>query len=184
VRVVEGELLDALDEEIRDSMGLVTESQYRELFGRYITQVSSWVKGEKVRNRVTGEYEPPDEERMVETEKIVMPGREDAPVFRRGLISAIGAYRLDHPDATEMDFSAVFPDLFRRLRDHYYEERKRQLRHAKENLLRWFSDERDSLDPRARREVERTLVGLRDRYAYCEACAEDAVRFLLRRRYE
>jgi predicted Ser/Thr protein kinase len=184
VRVVESELLDELDEEIRDSMGLVSEGQYRELFGRYITQVSSWVKGERVRNRVTGEYERPDEARMEETERILMPEREDRTAFRRGLIAAIGAYRLDHPDDAELDFALVFPDLFRRLRDHYYEERKRQLRLAKENLLRWLSDERGQLDERTRREVERTLVTLRERHGYCEHCAEDAVRFLLNSRYD
>ena len=184
VRVAEAEVLDALDEEIRDSMGLVTEGQYRELFGRYITQVSSWVKGEKVRNRVTGEYEKPDEGRMEETERILMPEREDRTSFRRGLISSIGAYRLDHPDQGEIDFSVVFPDLFRRLRDHYFEERKRQLRLAKENLLRWLSDERASLDERTRRDVEGTLTTLRERHGYCEHCAEEAVRFLLRSRYD
>jgi predicted Ser/Thr protein kinase len=185
VRVAEAEVLDRLDEEIRDSMGLVTEGQYRELFGRYITQVSSWVKGEKVRNRVTGEYEKPDEGRMEEMERILMPEREDRSSYRRSLISNIGAYRLDHPDEQgEIDFALVFPDLFRRLREHYYEERKRQLRLAKENLLRWLSDERGQVDEKTRREVERTIVTLRERHGYCEHCAEDAVRFLLRRRYD
>lgn len=184
VRDVESRLLDRLDEEIRDSMGLVSETQYRELFGRYITQVSSWVRGEKVRNRVTGEYERPDEERMEEIERILMPAREDRSVFRRGLISAIGAFRLDHPGETELDFAAVFPDLFRHLRDHSHVERKRQLKLAKENLLRWLSDEREQLDERARREVERALAALRENHGYCEHCAEDAVRFLLRKRYE
>jgi serine protein kinase len=183
VRVAEAEVLDALDEEIRDSMGLVSEGQYRELFGRYITMVSSWVKGERVRNRVTGEYERPDEARMEEMERIVMPEREDRAAFRRSLIAGIGAYRLDHPDQ-EIDFSTVFPDLFRRLRDHYFEERTRQLRLAKENLLRWLSDERQQLDERTRRDVERTLGTLRERHGYCEHCAEDAVRFLLRSRYD
>ena len=50
VRVVEAEYLDAIDEEIRDSMGLVSETQYRELFERYVTLVSHWVKGERLRN--------------------------------------------------------------------------------------------------------------------------------------
>jgi predicted Ser/Thr protein kinase len=184
VRVVEAEYLDVIDEEIRDAMGFVSEAQYREVFGRYVTQVSHWVKGERLRNAVTGEYEPADERRMAELERIVMPPGDDPREFRRGLISSIGAFRLDHPDAAEIEYVAIFPDLFRRLRDHYYEERKRELRRSREDVLRYLSDERASLDERARRRVEETLRNLRDRYGYCEACAQDAVLFLLRRRYD
>ena len=158
VRVAEAEYLDALDEEIRDSMGLVAEGQYRELFARHVALVSHWVQGEKVRDRVTGAFAPPDEERMVELERILMPPGEDRAAFRRGLISAVGAFRLDHPDVAEIDYPAIFPDLFRRLRDHYFDERKRQLHRATEDVLRYLSDGRSSLDERARRQVEGTLA--------------------------
>jgi predicted Ser/Thr protein kinase len=184
VRVVEAEVLDAIDEEIRDSMGLVSEGQYRELFGRYVALVSHWVRDEKIRNPVTGEYAPADEGRMVELEKVLMPEGESRTAFRRGLIAAVGAFRLDHPDAAEIDYVAIFPDLFRRLREHTYEERRRELGRATESLLRYLSDERASLDEKARRQVERTLASLRDRYGYCEECARDAILFLTRRRYE
>ena len=184
VRVVEAEYLDTIDDEIRDAMGLVSEAQYRELFERYVTLVSHWVKGERVRNALTGEYEPPDEHRMAELEKIVMPTGDDRKEFRRGLISSVGAFRLDHPDAAAIDYQAIFPDLFRRLRDHFYEERKRQLRRSREDVLRYLSDERGTLDEKARRRVEDTLRNLRERYGYCESCAQDAVLFLLRRRYD
>lgn len=184
VRVAEADYLDAIDDEIRDAMGLVSESQYLDVFERYLTLVSHWVKGEKVRNPVTGEYGPADEKRMAETEAIVKPPAEDRRDFRRGLASAVGAYRLDHPDAATIDYVAIFPDLFRRLKDHFYDERKRQLRRSREDVLRYLSDERGSLDERARRHVEDTLRNLRERYGYCEACAQDAILFLLRRRYE
>jgi predicted Ser/Thr protein kinase len=184
VRVVEAEYLDTIDDEIRDAMGLVSETQYRDLFERYVTLVSHWVKGERLRNPVTGEYETPDEHRMAEIEKLVMPQGEDRKEFRRGLISAVGAFRLDHPDAASIEYPAIFPDLFRRLRDHFFEERKRQLRRSREDVLRYLSDERGSLDEKARRRVEDTIRNLRERYGYCEACAQDAVLFLLRRRYD
>ena len=104
-----------------------------------------------MRNRVTGVYEPPDEERMVDFEKIVMPEDEDRGDFRRSFMSSVGAHRLDHPDEKEIDYPTIFPDLFRKLRDHYFEERKRQLKHNKENVLRYLSDERQGLDAKARK---------------------------------
>jgi len=184
LRVVEGEVLDAVEEEIRDSMGLVSESQYRELFERYVTQVSSWVKGEKIKNRITGEYQAPDDDRMAEVEAIVMPPGEDRANFRRSLIASIGAFRLDHPDDQAIDYRAIFPDLFRRLRVHSYEERKRQLRRSKEDLLRYLSDDRAGLDERTRKQVQETLQHMRERYGYCDHCAQEAILFLLRRRYD
>jgi predicted Ser/Thr protein kinase len=181
--VAEEDLLDQLDEEIRDSMGMVSASQYRELFDRYLAMVSSWVKGERIRNRVTGEYEPPDENRMAEFERIVTSSEENRSEFRRSLIAAVGAFRVDHPGA-EVDTAAIFPDLFRRLREHYFEERKREISRGKEHLLKYIAGDAAGLDDRARRDVERTLATLRERYGYCEHCGRDAVFFLLRRRYE
>ena len=165
-------------------MGLVSEAQYRELFVRYVTLVSHWVKGERLKNAVTGEYEAADEQRMAELEKIVMPAGQDLREFRRGLISAIGAFRLDHPDAAPIDYAAIFPDLFRRLRDQSHEERKRQLRRSREDVLRYLSDERSGLDDRARGRVEETLRAMRERYGYCPHCAQHALLFLMRSRYE
>ncbi len=146
--------------------------------------VSHWVKGEKIRNRVTGELAPPDEERMAELERIVMQPGEDRNGFRRGLIATVGAFRLDHPDPAPIDYGAIFPDLFRRLRDHTFEERRRQLHRSKEQLLRYLSDERASLDDRSLRQLEGTLANLRERYGYCQHCAQDAILYLMRRRYE
>jgi len=180
----EDALLDRLDEEIRDSMGMVSAAQYRELFDRYLALISSWVKGERIRNRVTGAYEQPDEGRMADFERIVAAPEEGRAEFRRSLIAAVGAHRVDHPDSDEIDVAAIFPEHFRRLRDHYYQERKQELARNKENLLRHLTGEGGPQDERVRREVEQTLRTMQERYAYCPACAREAVLFLLRRRYQ
>lgn len=182
VRTVEAEYLDRVDVEVRESMGLVSEGQYKELVERYIQNVSHWVRGEKMRNRVTGAMERPDERQMGEVEDIIMPIGEDPEEFRRGLIASIGAHRLDNPDA-EIDYSRIFPDIFKRLRDHYFEERRRQLRKYKENVLKYLSEERGLLTPREQAQVESTLKTMRERYGYCDACAKDAINFLMKKRY-
>jgi hypothetical protein len=48
-----------------------------------------------------------------------------------------------------MDYARIFPDLFRRLRAHFFEERKRALSRGAENVLKALSDERGR-SPRAR----------------------------------
>ncbi len=182
VRVVESDYLDLIDEEIRDSMGLVSERQYQDLFGRYVAHVSSNLKGERMRNRVTGEYEQADEELMAQTEAIVMSRGQDRREFRRSLISSVGAYRLDHPDS-DIEYALIFPDLFRHLRDHYFDERKRTLRRNKENVLKYLSEDRDSLLERDRQQVEEMLQSMKARFHYCEHCAKDTILFLMRKRY-
>ncbi len=182
VRVVQGEFLERVDTEVRESMGLISENQYEDLFARYVQNVSHWVKGERMRNRITGEFEKPDEQHMAEMEGIIMPRSEDSGEFRRGLIGSIGAAKLDNPDLA-IDYMRIFPDVFRRLRDHFFEERKRVLRRNKENILKHLSDERGTLTSKERTQVEETLSAMKQRYGYCEDCAKDTILFLMRERY-
>jgi len=182
VRLVEAEYLDLIDEEIRDSMGLISETQYKEMFERYILCVSHWVKGEKLRNRVTGEYERPSEAVMSEMEAVVMPPEENRAEFRRGLIAAVGAYKLDHPQEA-VDYVRAFPELFRRLRDHYLDERKKTLRKNTERVLAYLAGDRKMLLPRDLVLVEDTLKAMRERHGYCDACAQEAILLLMKKRY-
>src|SRR5262249_56796307 len=69
IYVVRERYLDLVDDEVRSSMGLVEEQQYTQLFERYVTNISHWVKKEKVRNAITGKMEDPDEDLMNEVEK-------------------------------------------------------------------------------------------------------------------
>ena len=135
-----------------------------------------------MRNKVTGEMERPDEDLMVQTEAIVLSGGEERREFRRALISAIGAHRIDHPDG-DMDYSQIFPDLFRKLRDHFFDERKRTLRKNAEKVLRYLGDERGQLSTREQQQVTETLRGMQEKYGYCEHCAKDGIVLLLAKRY-
>jgi serine protein kinase len=182
VRVAELEYLEAVDAEVRESMGLISEGQYVDLFERYIQHVSHWVKNEKLRNRITGEMERPDEKRMTEMESIVMPRGDDPGDFRRGLIAQVGAHKLENPEGP-MTYPRIFPDLFRRLRGYFFEERKRALRKNSENVLRALSDERAALSTRELQAVDTTLATMRDRFGYCDLCAKEAILFLTRKRY-
>ena len=120
--------------------------------------------------------------RMAELEAIIMPKGEDSGEFRRALIAQIGAHKLDHPDA-EMDYARIFPDLFKHLRSHFFEERKRILWKNKENILKYLSDDRPTLSAKEASQVESTLKNMSSRYGYCESCAKDAILFLMRKRY-
>ena len=119
---------------------------------------------------------------MAQTEAIVMAGSEDRREFRRGLISAVGAFRLEHTEG-EIDYSQIFPDLFRRLRDHFFDERRRTLRKNAEKVLRYLGDERSQLSSKEQQQIQETLQAMKDRYGYCEHCAKDGIVLLLAKRY-
>ncbi|MDP3157911.1 MAG: serine protein kinase PrkA [Archangium sp.] len=182
VRIVENDYLDVVDREVRDSMGLVSEAQYVELFERYVQTVSAWIKGERVQNKHSGAQEKPNETSLAEFEGYVMPKGEDATGFRRALISTVGAWRIDNPEIP-VDYARIFPDLFKRLSDHFYEERKRQLKHNVENILKVLSDERGSLSPKELAQVKKTMDEMVARFGYTQASAKDAIVFLVRKRY-
>ena len=182
VRIVESDYLDVVDREVRESMGLVSEAQYVELFERYVQTVSAWIKGERVTNKMSGADEKPDESRLAEFEGYVMPRGDDATNFRRALISTVGAWRIDNPD-TPVDYARIFPDLFKRLSDHFYEERKRQLKRNVENILKYLSDERGTLSPKEQAQVTKTMSEMVARFGYTENSAKDAIVFLVRKRY-
>jgi serine protein kinase len=183
--IVREKYLDLVDDELRSSMGLVEESQYGELLGRYITHVSHWTKKEKLRNPTTGRLEEPDEEMMSEVEKTLGVGtkRDD---FRHEAIARIGAWSIEHP-GKRPDWTEVFPRQLQLLREAYFDRRKKTLKKTNEDLLMYLTEGAEATRARLGREaferVETTLSGLQDRYGYCPSCAKDAMSFLLRRRY-
>ena len=182
VRIVENDYLDVVDREVRESMGLVSEAQYVELFERYVQTVSAWIKGERVTNKMSGQDEKPDESRLAEFEGYVMPRGDDATNFRRALISTVGAWRIDNPEVA-VDYAKIFPDLFKRLSDHFYEERKRLLKRNVENILKYLSDEKSSLSPKEQAQVQKTMSEMVARFGYTEGSAKDAIVSLVRKRY-
>ncbi|MBM4779183.1 MAG: serine protein kinase PrkA [Archangiaceae bacterium] len=182
VRVVEEQYLNWTDREVRESMGLVSEGQYEELFERYVQTVSAWVKGERVHNKHTGQAEKPDESRLAEFEGFVMPKGDDAKEFRKGLIANVGAWRIDNPEGA-VEYRRIFPDLFKRLSDHFYDERKRTLRINAENTLKYLGDERNSLSAKEQTQVRATLEQMTTKYGHTEASARDAIVFLMKKRY-
>ncbi|MBS2024693.1 MAG: serine protein kinase PrkA, partial [Deltaproteobacteria bacterium] len=98
IGVVENRWLDAVDEEVREACGLASEKQYRELFDRYLQHAVAWVRGEKLLNKLTSDFERPDDEMMARVEGYLSAGGEDKKSFRGQLIAAIGAFRVDHPE--------------------------------------------------------------------------------------
>jgi serine protein kinase len=174
-------LLDAFEEEFRMASGLVDESRYNQLFERYVTHVSFWVKHEKVRNPLTGAYEEPDERMMREVEALL--GGPDKPEeMRHSLINAIAAWAIDHPDHP-IDHGRIFGPQLRRLREAVFGERRGAVAKLTRDIVVMLRDGGVGLDHGRQRAATAALERLKERYGYDDASAGDAAAVLLRERF-
>ena len=163
--------MDHIDEEVRSSMGLVEEGEYERLFQRYVTHVMHSIKQEKVRNPTTGRMDNPDEAMMRDIEKTLeVSGRSDD--FRGDLIAKIGAWSLDHLNQ-KPDYASIFPDHFRKIRDAYFEERKKTVQGGVSDLLRLVTGNESVLAPEALKRARTTLENLIKRFGYNDVSAPD-----------
>ncbi len=174
--------LARVDVEFRDSTGLVEEARYGELFDRYITHVSHWIKHERVYNRMTGVTEEPDTEMMSSVEQ-TLGAQGDIEAFRRGLINQIAGHAIDHPGA-KVNYGMIFSRQLGRLKEAYFSERKKQLREIGHDILKLLAKEEDH-----GLEAERTALArgayarMCERYGYEASSVRDALGELLAERY-
>lgn len=185
LRQVRGRWLDRVDEEFRDSTGLVEETQYIDLFTRYVTHVSYWIKGERVYNEVTGAFEDPDQGLLENVEGMLGLSLGELDDFRRHLISTVAGHAIDHPGQTP-DYTRLFPRYLSKVREATYATRRRQLGAIAEDILVLLSGEDgagDALDPEAHRLAQTTLQTLKREYGYSDSSARDAVDQLHLHRY-
>jgi predicted Ser/Thr protein kinase len=179
-------LLDTIEEEFRSASGLVDELKYAELFDKYVSHVSVWVKGEKVRNALTGDFENADERMMREIEAL-LGVRAKHDDHRRGLISSIAAWAIDHPGQKIVN-NVVFPQLMKRLREAVFTERRKGVALVVRDIVHMLRDDTKS-DPAwgtLREENKKNASTALERLkgmGYCEACALDAASALLRARF-
>ena len=181
IEAIHGRLVDGWENEFHQASGLVEEDRYAGLFERYVQHVSVWVKKERIRNRVTGEYEEPDEKMMREVERL-LETKGDPEDARKQMISAIAAWALDHP-GQKVEPAIVFPQLVRRMRDAIFAERRPQVAVRTRDVVRLVRDEASGLDMNAKKAAQETLDRLIQKFGYCPNCAADAASVLLRRRF-
>jgi predicted Ser/Thr protein kinase len=180
-RTIRERLLDAFEDEFRIASGLVDEAKYNELFGRYVTHVSFWIKGEKLRNPMTGQYENPDDRLMREVEALL--GRpERAEDFRHALIGTIAAWAIDHPNEP-IENAQVFAGHLRRLREAVFADRRTVLARLCRDILILQREEGSGLDEARRSAATRALAEMQKSFGYEDASAGDAAAALVRERF-
>lgn len=171
--------LDVLDREVRSATGLVEEARYEQLFERYVNQISLWLKGERERNAITGEYANADESLLKRVEVILEVENPDE--FRRNLVSMIAAHAIDNPDQA-LDHKQIFPRYFEQVRESYFREHRVQIAAMINDMLVLLSDSEQRLTPEASAQAEPALTRMLE-LGYCRKCARTSLGELVRERY-
>jgi serine protein kinase len=178
--------LEILDNEVRESLGLVDERSYEEYISKYILSINAVIKGEKVKNSVTGKFEVPDSYFIKEFESNVH--MNEAPEkFRSNLIARLGAYALDNRGKSIV-YSEVFEDLVHLLQESFRKEQKKIIDKIGKNLVLFLEEKEENIGqniPKDVKEMITTIIKtLMNKYHYSENGAISSLQYLLKMRYE
>ena len=181
VEVVRDWWLDIFDDEIRQSMGLVEETRYDELFERYVRHVSALVKNEKILDKYTGNLIDPDRDLLEEVEDVLLAENESRDEFRRAVIGRIGAWGLENV-GRKPNYRDIFPHYIERMEEDYFRRQRKVIAKNLQAVLDHL-DEAPGLSDDVREVAGRTIATLDARYGYHRLCTAECTAHLLRRRY-
>lgn len=169
---VQGHYRDRLRDDLWAAAGLVPPEQINQMWARYVDHASHHVKGERVKNAVTGEQEPADEAFMAEVEQILSV--EDSQSFRRDVMARIASWAMGHPNERP-DLSDIFAKERGQIVQHLFAEREETLLRTLRDVLALSDGQGDDLSETRRRAAEGTLATLRSDYGYRDDSAREAI---------
>lgn len=184
--------LDLFDQQLRDSLGLVDERSYEDYVKRYIENVNAMIKGEKIKNQITGKYETHDGYFIKEFENSINL-KEEPKNFRSHLISKLGAWYLDNP-GKKIVYIDVFPEVVKKLQESFREEQKKVIDTVGKNLVFYdaeLNEQRETqgtelnspLTAEARQQIHGIIEKLRESYGHSQDGALAALKYVIKERY-
>jgi serine protein kinase len=178
--------LDLLDNEVRESLGLVDERSYDDYISKYIQSINAVIKGEKTKNAVTGKFEAPDSYFIKEFESNVHIN-EAPEKFRSSLIARLGAYALDNR-GKGIVYSDVFEDLVHLLQESFRKEQKKIIDKVGKNLVLFLAEKKEgvshNIDKEVREQIVSIIRSLQNKHQYSENGAISSLQYLLKMRYD
>lgn len=192
IQLAETQWLNWVDEEIKTCLELSDQNKFIQVISEYIQSVTHVLRGEKIKNKITGKSEDPSTDSLRRFESTVGVTETEAPEFRQSIMGRLGAWKLENkefPNSSPLPFEVIFSDLLKKMHLHFYEERKSVLA----NIGNYLSETRDVIEdltpPPSAHEREgksltrKALEGLQTRFNYGPQSALEALSELIKRRY-
>ncbi|MHC4959538.1 MAG: PrkA family serine protein kinase [Planctomycetota bacterium] len=178
VEDVERAVVRLVMRELKDSMALVEEEEYDRRFVEYFTHVIAHTRGKKVTDPRTGDERDPDPGVLRGVEELLDTG-DDIETWRQDLIGKVGAHSVNNP-GTKVNYRSLFPDILRRLKQDFYENRKGAIHEIEDDLLLVDTPAWESIDKESKAQVETTLANMQERYGYTRETALEMIGYCLR----
>jgi serine protein kinase len=163
--LVKDEYADIVKSEVQRAIS-ADEEGIKGLFSNYIDNVKAYVRKEKVKNKYTGQDEPPNEKLMRSIEEKIDIAESRKDDFRREIMNYIGALALD---GKTFDY-------------------KSDARLQKALELKLFEDKKDSIklttlitsvvDRETQEKIDAVKTRLTRDYGYCNICATDTLNYV------
>jgi serine protein kinase len=182
--------LNIFDEELRVSLGLVDDRSYEDYIKRYIENINALIKGEKIKNDITGKFEDGSQYFIKEFETNINL-REKPEAFRSHLISTLGAYSLDNPGKV-ISYTEVFSDLVKRLKESFRSEQKKFIKSISKNLVFYKAEKQAGeekittttpMSENDREKLEKIIQNLQDEFNYSHDGAISLLQMIIKERY-
>ncbi|MBL4818267.1 MAG: serine protein kinase PrkA [Deltaproteobacteria bacterium] len=181
IDTVEKHYLKQVDDEIKNSLGLIEPKSHIDLLVRYIHHVSAWTKKEKVHNPVTSRLEPPDAGLMSDVERILIAKNENPDDFRHAIITKIGAAKLEQPDSP-VDYQTIFAGHLRKLKEDYYAKQSKTVQHILESYLKLEEGDLEHVEEKDKTQ-SKTLKENMFKLGYTEASAKQVIAYVSQSSY-
>lgn len=188
IDVVRHEWLTWVDREMRISLELQNDQQFIDHLSRYMQNIIHYVRGEKIKNRLTGQNEEPSQEAMQEFESFVGMTNE-VDDYRKNLITRIGAWSIENPardKSKALPFDAIFPDLMEKLRNKHHEQQISKIKAMGELMIDGNAFNAETPSNKLSESAGMALKaykGLQEKFGYGTEGAKEALIELIKSRY-
>ncbi|MBN2725457.1 MAG: hypothetical protein JXR95_15435 [Deltaproteobacteria bacterium] len=169
---------ELVSSDLWSSAGLIKSEKMMERLSGYINMVIHYVKGEKIKDEVTGAYHEASEKMMAEFEE-ELDIKEDVHEFRSNCISRIGAYKIDFPNDNP-DYLKIFSPELNRINQKNLSTRKQQLIRILELIITYHGEGTNLKDSDLKETVEQFTSAMKQKGYSTESMLE-AVEYYIRK---
>ncbi len=193
IEIVNQEWLNWVDKEMRLCLELQNDALFIETLNKYMTHVTHHIRQEKIKNRITGKNENPDQDLMIEFENQV-GASGDIEEFRKNLISRLGAWSIENSNYDKskgLPYSVIFPDLLEKQHKKHHDAQISRIKAMGEVLI--DSNSFATIDKQSPSQIEtlseskqmalKAYQGLQNKYGYGKIGAKEALVALMKARY-
>jgi serine protein kinase len=178
--------LNEFDRDLRESLGMIDDRSYEDYLKKYILNINALLKGEKVRNEITGKFEVCDDYFIKEFEQSINL-KESPKTFRSQLISKLGAYSLENV-GKDIIYCDVFPDITMALQESFRSEQKKLIKKISQNIVFYEYEinegtKNSSLSDNDRDQIQLVIQNLIDQKGHSHTGALTLIKYIIKEKY-